>query len=302
MARYRLTLAYDGSAFHGWQKQHPSVPTAPDQPAPGETLRTVQAAVERAVAEAVRQPVIVMGSSRTDSGVHAQAQTAAFTVAEPRHGAPDDRLALAINARLPGDVLCLDCRRADPDFDPVSDCLAKGYRYTIAVGPTRPLWDRARALHVHQTLDTDAMDAAARLLVGEHDFAAFAAAGHGRTSTVRTMFLSRVARDAAEPDRIHIDVAAGGFLWNMVRIIVGTLIEVGRGRAAPDEIAAILASRDRQRAGPTVPPHGLCLRWGLFPGDPPPPDLDPSLLPAIAAAAQRKRARAAEPLDAGDPA
>jgi tRNA pseudouridine38-40 synthase len=280
MPRYRLTIAYDGSAFHGWQRQ--LLPEAAarehghDAPA-GEDgrveLRTVQAELARAIEAVIREPVQVQGASRTDAGVHARHQTAAFTTTDERRGPPDERLAMAINAKLPPDALVLACERVDDDFEPISDCLAKGYRYAFHVGRTRPLWDRAYVAHTWEDLDAGPMREAASLLVGEHDFAAFASAGHGRESTVRTLIHAAVRETPVEAGcrRIEIDVAADGFLYNMVRIIAGTLHEVGRGRLTADDVRAALSGGDRRRAGPTYPPHGLRLEWALYPGDDPAP-------------------------------
>lgn len=281
MPRYRLTLAYDGTDFHGWQRQDvpPDHPLAPE--AVGETesghlaLRTVQEVVQRAVRRVVRAPALVQGASRTDAGVHARAQTAAFTCPDDAPRPPDERLARAINSRLPGDVLVLACEAVGDDFDPIADCLAKGYRYTMHTGPQRPLWDRRYLHHTHHELDFDRMDHAAALIPGERDFAAFAAAGHGREHTVRHVFACRTIQPA--PGRVAVEVAGDGFLYNMVRIIAGTLHEVGRGKIDPDALPDILDSKDRRRAGPTLPPEGLRLEWTRYPGDPPHPDMPPGL-------------------------
>lgn len=209
--------------------------------------------------EAVREPVEVLGASRTDAGVHAKGQVAAFTCSENRRGAPEERLADAINARLPNDALVMACERVRDDFDPIGDCVSKAYRYTIHASRTRPLWDRRFAHHVWVPLDVQAMHAAAQRIVGEHDFAAFAAAGHGRLSTVRTVLACAVTR--LEVDRVVIDVAGTGFLYNMVRIISGTLVEVGKGRMTAERVSEAIASKDRRNAGPTLPAVGLCLQW-----------------------------------------
>lgn len=284
MPRYRLTLAYDGTAFCGWQKQRPpahALPAhahlprldaepAPPDPADGGdrlTLRTVQEVVERATRTVVRQPVQLIGASRTDSGVHARGQVAAFTTLDdpgnPGSGWPEsrgaERLRAALNARLPDDVVAVACDVAPPAFDPIADAAAKAYSYAFDSAPTRPVFDRAFVHHVRDPLDEARMAEAAWALVGEHDFAAFAAAGHGRLTTVRTIF-SCTARRTGE-HRVQLEVAGSGFLLNMVRIIAGTLMEVGHGRRAPDDVARALASRERARAGPTLPPSGLCLEW-----------------------------------------
>lgn len=255
MARYKLTIAYDGTAFHGWQKQN-----RPD----GTSLRTVQAVVEEAVRETVKQPIVVMGASRTDTGVHALGQVAAFTAETP---IPDDRMARAITSRLPDDVQILRAERVRNDFDPISDCVAKGYRYHFAHGITaedipgrrRPLFDRHYVFWTYHDLDADRMNEAARHLIGEHDFASFAKINHGRESTVRTIY--DCAARATEAHRCHVNVAGSGFLYNMVRIIAGTLMEVGRGAIEPEAMRDILAAADRRAAGPTLPPTGLCLQW-----------------------------------------
>lgn len=348
MPRYKLTIAYDGTDFAGWQKQEPPDPAGregePGGPAPITTrklepglvagrpgrvaLRTVQAVVERAVREVVRQPVLLQGASRTDAGVHARAQVAVFTCGgdetEPGEG-PDgasgtdsrgaggwpvsrgvDRLLRAMNSRLPHDVQVVRAEVVRPAFDPIGDCVAKGYSYAFWVGMHRPLWERRYVWHTWADLDLDAMRQAAATFVGEHDFAAFAAAGHGRQSTVREVFDCRVVEDAgrlraaetesgdvqegewggtepspqpspaaggrggegcghralAEPGRlVRVEISGNGFLYNMVRIIAGTLHEVGRGRIAADDVPGIIESLDRRRAGPTLPPEGLCLEW-----------------------------------------
>lgn len=306
MPRYKLTVAYEGTDFCGWQKQtrpvrpgdDPSLPVGDD----GRIhLRTVQEELERAVREVVREPVQVKGSSRTDSGVHARGQVAAFTcsgdaaedagdVAGTEPGATDpdapdpadrpsgagwpvargtDRLVRAINSRLPEDALVLDAAVVDPAFDPVSDCVSKGYSYTLHVARNRPLWARRHVLHVWIPLDVGRMRQAAAMIEGEHDFAAFAAAGHGRKSTVRRVDACVVHEAGgtgfeAGGDRVRIEVSGNGFLYNMVRIITGTLIDVGRGRLDPEDIPRIIEGRDRRAAGPTVPPWGLCLEWIRF--------------------------------------
>ncbi|MDG2292554.1 MAG: tRNA pseudouridine(38-40) synthase TruA [Phycisphaerales bacterium] len=251
MPRYKLTIAYDGTAFHGWQKQHP-----PD----AKPLRTVQGEVEKAVMESVREKVHVLGASRTDAGVHARGQVAAFNceqVMEP------ERLIEAITTRLPDDVQVLEGAVVPETFDPIQDCTSKGYRYQLAWGrrraTSRPLFDRHYTAWTHYALDIDSMRAAAAHFVGEHDFASLTRLNHGRESTVRTIHDCTVT--ALEDDRLHVDVSGDGFLYNMVRILVGTLIEVGRGRLAAESMPALLEARDRGHGSVTMPPEGLCLMW-----------------------------------------
>lgn len=310
MPRYKLTIAYDGTDFCGWQKQEPPAPaTSTDSPTPAINsktpaserdipmhappankvlgliepdargiarleLRTVQAVVERAVREIVREPVILTGASRTDAGVHARGQVASFacsdgTGVERGIGWPvergTDRLRAALNGRLPADVLITAIEPCPIDFDPIRGATSKAYSYTIHDSRERPLWDRRFVSHVPCELNERAMHDAAQQLVGEHDFAAFAAAGHGRLTTVRTVFSCDVTRvqndDGGTSRRVRIDITGSGFLWNMVRIIAGTLSEVGRGRMTPEDVSRALESRRREDAGPTMPPEGLCLEW-----------------------------------------
>ena len=315
MPRYKLTVAYDGADFCGWQKQEPQDPGGAagagetgavrrarvERLAPGRegriALRTVQAVLERAIREVVREPVTVTGASRTDGGVHGWGQVAAFTCSGDREaedaeeagaagGAPGgegagrrgggwpvsrgvETLVRAVNARLADDVLVRAAEVVAPGFDPIADCTSKGYSYTFHSASERPLWDRGYVCHTRHALDVAAMAAGARALVGEHDFCAMAAAGHGRSSTVRTVHACEVVELAGAADnaqRVRIDVSGSGFLYNMVRIMAGTLHEVGRGRMAPEAIGDILASRDRRRAGPTMPPDGLRLEWVEYGG------------------------------------
>lgn len=251
--RYRMTLAYDGANFHGWQKQHP-----PDQ-AP---LRTVQQVVEDALIDLFKQPIILTGASRTDTGVHAEAQVAMFDVATP---IPAERLHMAINGRLPDDIELRDIQIAHPDFHCIKDVVSKQYRYTILTGDRRPVWYRHLVHHTRFNLDPSRMEDAATRMLGTHDVEGFAAAGHGRTSTVRTIHHAAIthepANDSFPGQRIHFDVAGNGFLLNMVRIMAGTLVEIGRGQFEPHRIDQILETADRQLAGPTLPPNGLCLKW-----------------------------------------
>jgi tRNA pseudouridine38-40 synthase len=290
--RYKLTVAYDGTAYCGWQKQEPphdALVSPDDVIGRGEDgrfqLRTVQEVLERAVREVVREPITLLGASRTDSGVHARGQVAAFTCSDPSaeaeglpHAPPvprgvgwplsrgTDKLVLALNSRLPNDVLVVAAEAVAPTFDPISDCTSKGYTYSLFISPTRPLFERDYVHHLWTPLDVSAMQQAAERFVGEHDFAAFATAGHGRLTTVRTVHncaveLSGAPEGASPPAPLRIHVSGSGFLYNMVRIIAGTLVEVGRGKMTPDDVVAAMESKDRRRAGPTFPARGLCLEW-----------------------------------------
>lgn len=255
MPRYALTVAYDGTDFHGWQRQEP-----PGRP----PLRTVQAVLESAVRHVVREPVIVMGASRTDAGVHARGQVAAFTTTRE---IPTERLPMAITSLLPPDVQVRRAARVHETFDPIGDAVAKGYAYTIVHGSPPAYWpdlfERQLVYRSWHALDARAMAAGAAQLVGEHDFASFAHTRHQRDSTVRRIDRCDVVEEG--PNRVRIEVSGNGFLYNMVRIIAGTLAEVGRGHRQPGAIGEILAARDRTIGGQTLPPNGLCLMWVEYP-------------------------------------
>jgi tRNA pseudouridine38-40 synthase len=246
LQRYRLLIAYDGSEFHGWQKQEP-----PDGP----VLRTVQGVMHDAMLRLFKQPINLVGASRTDSRVHARGQVAHFDAVSR---VPVERMAMAINSRLPDDIEVREAEAVPFAFDAIRCAVTKQYTYRIHNTGRRPLGLRHMVHHYRHQLDADLMDEAAARLLGEHDFEGFSAAGHGRESTVRTIHRCEVKRDG---DQVTITVEGSGFLWNMVRIIAGTLVEVGRGRFEAEHIDEILRTADRQLAGPTLPPQGLCLEW-----------------------------------------
>ncbi len=252
MPRVKLTVAYDGTDFHGWQRQEP-----PD----AEPLRTVQGVLQSVVETFVRERVIVTGASRTDAGVHALGQVAAFTAESFR--VPVEKIPIALNARLPRDVQVRSAEFVAKDFDPIGGAKSKCYRYVIEhCGPPHnpaPLFDRNFVFSTPHALSLSKMSLAASQLVGTHDFEAFAQISHGRETTVRTIFSCNVRMIGER--RIAIEVSGSGFLYNMVRIIAGTLLDAGRGRIDPSSVGAIIASKDRRQAGNTLPPQGLCLRW-----------------------------------------
>lgn len=244
--RYKLTIAYDGAAFHGWQRQ-----TQPD----GHDLRTVQQVIEQALMRLCGQPIHLVGASRTDAGVHAKGQVAHFDAV---CRVPIENLAHALRSRVPKDVDIIDAAIVPETFHAIRDAKRKQYRYTIHNSRKRPLWLRHRVMHFWEPLDAALMSEAGARLVGTHDFEGFAAAGHGRDNTVRTIFDCHAER---EGDAVTIVVEGDGFLWNMVRIIGGTLVEIGRGHLPPQVIDKVLESRNRADAGPTLPAEGLCLEW-----------------------------------------
>jgi len=237
----RLTIEYEGTAYQGWQLQ-------PDG-------STVQEVLERALGTALREPVRVRGAGRTDAGVHACGQVAAVRVTT----VPADlgRLLRSLNALTPEDVAVRDIAVVDDGFDPRRQARSRLYEYRILGAPApSPFWRRF-AWHHPLPLDAARMDGAASSLVGEHDCAAFRAAdAEPVRSTVRRIFESRVR---AEGPLLVYRIEATAFLKHMVRNIVGTLVEIGRGEREPDAMRDLLASRDRTRAGATAPAHGLTL-------------------------------------------
>jgi tRNA pseudouridine38-40 synthase len=247
MPTFKLTLAYDGTNFSGWQAQ------------PGR--RTVQGAVQETWALITQEQVQVTGTSRTDAGVHALGQVAGINSQTHLDAATLHR---ALNARLPADVAVVKVETVAEGFHATRDCVAKRYRYSIHNSHQRPLFERSYVWHVPQALNTDAMHQAAQGLVGTHDFASFQSTGSERENTVRTLFAVEVRRDEHQPSRVEIEVEGDGFLYNMVRIIAGSLVEVGTGRRDAAWLASALAARDRRATGKTAPPHGLCLLWARF--------------------------------------
>ena len=255
MNSFKITLAYDGTDFVGWQRQ-----------ASG---RSIQRLLEGALRELDGRDITVTGAGRTDAGVHALGQVASFALERAIEPAV---LVRALNARLPDTVRVWSASRVAPTFNARFDARAKRYRYRIYNGPLISPFDRQYAWHVSGSLDPDAMADAARRLEGRHDFAAFQGAGSEVATTERTVTTSRVGADASirpgaedaedTPPSVHLiiyDVIADGFLRHMVRNIVGTLVDVGLGRRMPESIDAVLATRDRSAAGQTAPARGLFL-------------------------------------------
>ena len=244
MAHWLLTLHYDGSRYHGGQVQPNGV--------------TVQQVLQDAVQRLTGVRSGITGCSRTDAGVHAEMFCCAL---HTDSRIPPEKVPAALNAHLPRDVAVTACRLVPDDFHPRYDARGKRYVYRIWNHPARnPFWE-GRAYHYGRRLDVDAMNAAAAALVGQHDFAAFCAAGSSVEDTVRSVSACGVTRRG---DLVEIRVQADGFLYNMVRIIVGTLLEVESGRIDPQTIPAILQSGDRTRAGATAPAHGLYLEQVFY--------------------------------------
>ena len=257
--RYKMTLAYRGTRYHGWQAQEVNETWKGEKPPEGQGIPTVQETAARAIAEVVGHPVALVGSSRTDAGVHAKGQVAHFDTASVQ--IPPEGLRRGMNARLPDDIVVRSVEPVAETFDAISSTLSKRYQYLVWNAEDRPAFFPELAWYRWQGLDVDAMREAAGLFVGERDFASFAKPGHGRENTVRRVISCDVSRRGT---MLVIGVEGAGFLWNMVRIMVGTLVEVGLGRYPPARVAEMIEVKDRRAAGPTAPAQGLYLQWVRF--------------------------------------
>ncbi len=247
---FKMTVGYDGTQYCGWQVQPNGV--------------SIQSMLERAIAQVCRQRVRVTGSGRTDSGVHAIGQVASFAVDQLNWKATAVDLLRALNSKLPPDIAISELVDAPEGFHAIRDAVGKRYRYQLSIGPIRHPFEYRYRWQVPGPLDLEAMEHALVPLRGRHDFASFQAVGAERSSTVREIRDLVLIREASESSssllqRFSLEVEADGFLYNMVRNIVGTVMQVARGRYTPDWVADVLAAKDRKVAGPTAPPHGLFL-------------------------------------------
>lgn len=242
MRNIKVTVAYDGTNYYGFQEQR------------GTRFQTIQGILEERLSRLAGKEIRVIGSGRTDSGVHARGQVVNF---DPGGWTiPAERVAYALNSLLPKDIVALESAEAPPGFHARFSALAKRYRYTIYNGKLNDPFLRLYSYHIPFPLDSEAMEEGARCLPGKHDFSAFRALGTPVKTTVRTLYEARVSRQG---DLIFVDLRAEGFLYHMARMITGTLIRVGKGRIPPREVAVILAGRDSLLGGPTAPARGLCL-------------------------------------------
>ncbi|MBO8129579.1 MAG: tRNA pseudouridine(38-40) synthase TruA [Peptococcaceae bacterium] len=242
MRNIKLTIAYDGTRYHGFQKQS------------GSGLPTIQATLEQYLTILAKDAVKVIGAGRTDAGVHARAQVVSFFL--PARGIPTAKIVPALQGLLPGDIAAVAAEEVDQSFHARYSAVAKTYSYTIYHAPVpSPFW-RLYSLYVPHHLSIDAMRRAARCLVGEHDFSSFQNTGRPVASATRTLFRADVEED---PPLVRLVFKGNGFLYQMVRIMTGTLLEIGRGKLLPEEMETIIKARDRRAAGPTAPAHGLCL-------------------------------------------
>lgn len=239
MKRVRLIIQYDGAGYVGWQTQPNGL--------------AVQEVMERELKKLTGEEIALHASGRTDSGVHALAQVAHF---DTESRIPAEKFSYALNTGLPRDIRVQYSGEAPAEFHSRFDAKHKQYRYTVLNAPHADAFLRDRALHLHYRLDFDAMQQAAAYAVGEHDFAAFKAAGSKVDSTVRTIFRSEWTKQG---DLLHYDVEGNGFLYNMVRILVGTMLDIGLGRSTPESMELAVEGAKRSLAGPTAPPEGLAL-------------------------------------------
>lgn len=239
MTTFKVTLAYDGTDLIGWQRQASGT--------------SVQGLIEAVLEQLEGRPVTVHGAGRTDAGVHALGQVASFAL---ERSITSTVLRQAMNANLPRTIRVMNAAAVHPEFHARFDARMKTYRYRIWHSKVMNPFERAFALHIIGPLNLDAMSAAARTLEGRHDFAAFQASGGTVKDTAREMTSCRLIRR----DRlVLLEITGTGFLRHMVRAMVGSLIEIGRGRRDGAWLAGLLASGDRTQAGPTVPAHGLFL-------------------------------------------
>ncbi len=239
MKNIKLILQYDGTIYHGFQIQ-------PD-------VITIQGVLEDTIFKLLGEKVHVNGCSRTDAGVHAVKYVAGFMLSTP---IPPEKIAFVINNALPPDIRILLSEEADDDFHPRFSCLAKTYRYVINTNPDADVFSKNYEWQIRHPLDVNAMQKASKYIIGEHDFRSFMTTGPEMENTTRNVHSLDIIE---EENLVKIYIKADGYLYNMVRIITGTLVLVGEGKLSPDCVGEIIAKKDRNFAGPTAPPQGLAL-------------------------------------------
>ena len=239
MKRVKLVVAYDGTNYHGWQVQDNGI--------------TIEEVLNRTISELVQEDIKVIGASRTDAGVHACGNVAVF---DTESRIPGDKISFALNQRLPDDIRIQESCEVDADFHPRYADTVKTYEYNILNRRFELPSKRLYAAFCYYPMDIERMNQAAAYLVGEHDFKSFCSAGAQVQTTVRTIYAVNVTK---EDDMVHIRITGNGFLYNMVRIIAGTLMQVGTGLIEPELVMEILEARDRSKAGPTAVAKGLTL-------------------------------------------
>ena len=243
MENFALTLCYDGSRYRGWQKQ-------------GNTDNTIQGKLEKLLSDILKQDIEISGSGRTDAGVHARMQVCSFK-ADTKLSC--DEILFKLRERLPEDIGAVSLKHAAPRFHARLNCREKTYCYRIWNSKEPNVFNRKYVFSFSDELNLDDMKKAAQLLLGEHDFTSFCSNKHMKKSAVRNLQSIDFCKDGNE---LSIYLTADGFLYNMVRIIVGTLLQVGTGQLSPDSITDMLLAKDRLAAGPTAPAHGLTL-WDI---------------------------------------
>lgn len=239
MKRVKLVVAYDGTNYHGWQVQDNGI--------------TIEEVLNRTISKLVQEDIKVIGASRTDAGVHACGNVAVF---DTESRIPGDKFSFALNQRLPEDIRIQESCEVDADFHPRYADTVKTYEYNILNRRFELPTKRLYAAFCYYPMDIERMNQAAAYLVGEHDFKSFCSAGAQVQTTVRTIYAVNVTK---EDDMVHIRITGNGFLYNMVRIIAGTLMQVGTGLMEPEQVKEILEARDRSKAGPTAVAKGLTL-------------------------------------------
>ena len=249
-----VTVAYDGAPFHGFARQ-------PGRP-------TVQGAVEDALATVLRREVLTVGAGRTDAGVHALGQVVSF-VADASELSDPTSIARSVNGLTPSAISVADARIAPASADARHSALSRAYRYRISAGGPAPVLCAPLVWRLTAGLDVDAMRAGAAFLEGEHDFRSFCVApsAEGRRTVREIDRIAVLEQEVAGESVISVEVAGRSFLHSMVRIVVGTLVAVGRGRRTPESVAEALEARDRAAAGETAPPQGLVLEAVRYPDD-----------------------------------
>lgn len=247
MKRIMLTVAYDGTNYHGWQVQPNGI--------------TIESILNETLRELLREPVTVMGASRTDAGVHALGNVAVF---DTETKIPAEKLSYALNQRLPEDIVVQDSHEVPLDFHPRYCESRKTYEYKILNRKFPLPLDRHDTYFTYRKIDVEKMQQAAEYFIGEHDYKSFCSVNAQVNSTVRTIYSLTVTK---EQDLITIRVTGNGFLYNMVRILAGTLLQAGMGECKPEEMKQILSACDRAAAGPTAPAHGLTMvgiEWMVY--------------------------------------
>jgi tRNA pseudouridine38-40 synthase len=246
MRNIRLKIEYDGTKYSGWQIQNNNKNTVKSPP-------TIQHSIETTLSNILQENIKIIGSGRTDAGVHALGQVANF---KTRSGLSLNAIKRAMNALLPKDILVTKIKEEGPDFHSRFDAVSKTYMYVISDGGNTSVFNKLYEYCIPYTLDVRSMKKGASFLIGKHDFSSFKASDKKERSSTRTIKKLTVSR---KRNIIRIEVEADGFLYNMVRNIVGTLVEVGRGKMLPVAVKDILLAKDRKKAGPTAPAKGLCL-------------------------------------------